>query len=194
MAVVSDELCDTDDQPPPQDGVQSDPGGREDPPGAREQGQTPECPSPLSSVSKAGLCLESLVIIAWWSPCPCCSLGRRWCSRIWTHQGHHRRRDLDTTWGAPAPHSPQTNPALKEEMLRWGGDERSRGQHRASTCGSGEPLPGLPAACNVSLVPLTPHALCSAPSGAEFSPWGTICLLGWSTNSAGGASGKASCS
>ena len=64
MAVVSDELCDTDDQPPPQDGVQSDPGGREDPPGAREQGQTPECPSPLSSVSKAGLCLESLVIIA----------------------------------------------------------------------------------------------------------------------------------
>ena len=35
-----------------------------DPPGAGEQGRSPECPSPLSWVTKAGLCLESLVIIA----------------------------------------------------------------------------------------------------------------------------------
>ena len=64
MAVVRDEVCDTDDQPPHQDAVQSDQGGRVDPSGAGEQGRTPECPSPLSWVTKAGLCLESLVIVA----------------------------------------------------------------------------------------------------------------------------------
>ena len=35
-----------------------------DPAGAGPRHQNPECPSPLSSVTKAGLCLESLVIIA----------------------------------------------------------------------------------------------------------------------------------
>ena len=74
-----------------------------------------------------------------------------------------------------------------------GWEERSRGQDRASTCGSGEPLPGFPASWDVSAVPLTPHGLCSAPSEAGFTPWGTICLLGWSTGSAEGASGQTSC-
>ena len=54
MAVVSDELCDADDQPPHDAGVQSDPGGRVDPPGGREQGRNPDCPSPLSLVTNAG--------------------------------------------------------------------------------------------------------------------------------------------
>ena len=53
VAVVSDEPCDSDDQPPHQAGVQRDPGGREDPPGGREQGE-PLSVSPLSSVTKAG--------------------------------------------------------------------------------------------------------------------------------------------
>ena len=75
-------------------------------------------------------------------------------------------------------------------MLQWGGDEMRGGQDTAHTCGSGELLPGFPASCDVSPAPLNPHALCSAPSGAGFTPWGTICLPGWSTASAEGASGR----
>ena len=77
-----------------------------DPPGAGEQGRSPECPSPLSWVTKAGLCLESLVIIAMGILCPYCSLCRRWCSRIWAHQGHHRQWDRGINCGVPAPNSP----------------------------------------------------------------------------------------
>ena len=38
VAVVSDELCDTDDHPPHQAGVQSDQEGHLDQPGGRDQG------------------------------------------------------------------------------------------------------------------------------------------------------------
>ena len=68
MAVVRDEVCDTDDQPPHQDAVQSDQGGRVDPSGAGEQGRTPECPSPLSWVTKAGTLPGIPVIIAMGTP------------------------------------------------------------------------------------------------------------------------------
>ena len=64
MAVVSDELCDADDQPPHQAGVQSDPGGV-------WTHQEPENKVEHLSVShlflgsqRQGLCLESLVITA----------------------------------------------------------------------------------------------------------------------------------
>ena len=64
MAVVSDELCDSDDQPPHQAGVQSDQGGV-------WTHQEPENKVEHLSVShlflgsqRQGLCLESLVIMA----------------------------------------------------------------------------------------------------------------------------------
>ena len=113
VAGVSDEPCDSDVQPPHQAGVQRDPGGREDPPGGREQGE-PLSVSPLSSVTKAGT-LPGI-------PCHHCHGDPRFTAVPSTGRGAlgseligglHKQRDTDTSWGAPAPDSPQTTTALK---------------------------------------------------------------------------------
>ena len=75
--------------------------------------------------------------------------------------------------------------------MGWRGEEGRAGQSqhlwvRRTT-------PGLP--CLLRCITSAPHPsrslLCPFRSG--FTPWG-ICLLGWSTDSAEGSSGKDSCS
>ena len=95
MAVVSDELCDSDVQPPHQAGVQSDPGGvwtHQEPENKAEALSVPHlCPGS----QRQGLCLGSLVIIAMVIPASqLCSFYRTWSPRIWTHPGRHKQKDM----------------------------------------------------------------------------------------------------
>ena len=113
MAVVSDELCDTDDQPPHQAGVQSDQGRGVDQPEGRDQGLTPQCPSRLSSVTKAGI-LPGIPSHHCHGdpPSPLILLQAMELLDLGS-SGHHKQRDTGTSCGAPAPDSPQTTPTWK---------------------------------------------------------------------------------
>ena len=81
--------------------------------GAGNRAETLTVPHLCHWSQTQGLCLDSLVITAMAIPASPLILLQDMGPWIWTHQRSHKQRDTGTSWGAPAPDSPQTTPTLK---------------------------------------------------------------------------------
>lgn len=136
VVTVGSELCDTDDQPPHQDGVQSDQERRRIFPGAREQGLKPSSVPHLCLGSQTqGFCQEWLVIIAMVIPASPLFLlqdmGPLNLNSSWVSQAGGPRNIL----GNPCSLlSSQTTPALKK-CSSGGGDKGAEGRAEPAPVG-----------------------------------------------------------
>ena len=113
MAVVSDELRDSDDQPPHQAGVQSDPGGVWTHQGAGNRAEPLSVSHLCHRSQRQGFGLESLVITAMVIPASLLTLLQAVDPLYLDSLGASQAERQGTSWGAPAPDSPQTTPTLK---------------------------------------------------------------------------------